>query len=71
MGEITRIGVDLAKNVIQVHSVDAAGKVVISRALPREKFMPWCAQLPAGVLIAMEASSSAHHWARTRSVQPG
>ena len=64
MSEITRIGVDLAKHVIQVHGVDAVGKVVASRALPRDKFMPWCAQLPAGVLIAMEASSSAHHWAR-------
>ena len=64
MSEITRIGVDLAKHVIQVHGVDAVGKVVASRALPRDKFMPWCAQLPAGLLIAMEASSSAHHWAR-------
>ena len=64
MSEITRIGADLAKNVIQVHAVDAAGKVVTSRALSRDKFMPWCAQLPQGCLIAMEASSSAHHWAR-------
>ena len=64
MIEITRVGVDLAKHVIQVHAVDAAGKVVTSRALARDKFMPWCAQLPAVCLIAMEASSSAHHWAR-------
>lgn len=64
MPKITRVGVDLAKNVIQVHAVDNTGKVVTNRALGRDKFMPWCAQLPAGVLIAMEASSSAHHWAR-------
>ena len=64
MAEITRVGVDLAKNVIQVHGVDGAGKVVTNRPLPRDKFMAWCAQLPAGCLIAMEASSSAHHWAR-------
>jgi transposase len=32
--------------------------------LPRDKFLPWCAQLPAGCLVAMEASSSAHYWAR-------
>ena len=64
MKEITRVGVDLAKNLIQVHAVDAAGKVVSNRPLPRDKFMPWCAQLPAGCLVAMEASSSAHHWAR-------
>ena len=64
MTEITRVGVDLAKNNIQVHAVDAAGKVVSNRPLSRDKFMAWCAQLPAGCLIAMEASSSAHHWAR-------
>ena len=64
MTEITRVGADLAKNVIQIHAVDAAGKVVSNRPLPRDKFMPWCAQQPAGALIAMEASSSAHHWAR-------
>ena len=64
MTEITRVGADLAKAIIQVHCVDAAGKVVTNRPLPRDKFMAWCAQLPAGCLIAMEASSSAHHWAR-------
>ncbi len=64
MSEITRVGADLAKAVIQVHAVDAAGKVVTNRPLPRDKYMAWCAQLPAGCLIAMEASSSAHHWAR-------
>ena len=64
MSEITRVGVDLAKNVIQVHAVDGVGKVVANKALQRDKFMAWCAQLPPGCLIAMEASSSAHHWAR-------
>jgi transposase len=64
MSEITRIGVDLAKNVIQVHAVDVFGKVVTNKALARDKFILWCAQQPAGCLIAMEASSSAHHWAR-------
>ncbi len=64
MREITRVGVDLAKHVIQVHAVDAVGKVVSNRPLPRDKFVAWCTQLPAGCLVAMEASSSAHHWAR-------
>lgn len=64
MQDIIRVGVDLAKNVIQVHAVNAAGQRITSRQLAREKFMLWCAQLPAGCLIAMEASSSAHHWAR-------
>ena len=64
MREITRVGVDLAKQVIHVHAVDAAGIMVTNRPLPRDKFMAWCAQLPAGCLVAMEASSSAPHWAR-------
>lgn len=64
MSKITRVGVDLAKHVIQVHAVDGAGQRVTSRALVRDKFIAWCAQLPPGCLIAMEASSSAHHWAR-------
>ena len=67
MSEITRVGADLAKNVIQIHAVDALGKVVSNRPLARGKFMAWCAQLPASCLIAMEASSSAHHWARKLS----
>ena len=64
MSEITRVGVDLAKRVIQVHAVDGAGQRVTGRALSRDKFLPWCAQLPPGCLVAMEASSSAHHWTR-------
>jgi hypothetical protein len=59
MGEITRgaivrVGVDLAKRVIQAHAVDAAGRRVVGRALKRDQFMTWCAQLPAGCLVAME-----------------
>jgi len=61
---IARVGVDLAKNVIQVHGVDAAGRRVVSRSIRREQFMAWCAQLPTGSVVAMEACSSAHHWAR-------
>lgn len=64
MSNITRVGVDLAKNLIQVHAVDAAGKVVTNRTLKREKFLQWCAELPAGCLVAMEACSGAHHWCR-------
>jgi len=64
MNEITRVGIDLAKRVIQVSAVNSAGLRVANRALARDKFMLWCAQLPAGCMVAMEASSSAHHWAR-------
>ena len=63
-GAIVRVGVDLAKRVIQVHAVDAAGRVVVARSLAREKFMPWCAQLPPGCIVAMETCGGAHHWAR-------
>ena len=63
-GQAVRVGVDLAKRVIQVHAVDAAGHVLTSRALVRDKFIAWCAQLPAGCVVAMETSSSSHHWAR-------
>lgn len=39
MSNITRVGVDLARNLIQVHAVDAAGKVRTNRALTRKKFL--------------------------------
>jgi len=64
MSEITRVGVDLAKSVIQVHAVDGSGTLVTNRQLGRDKFLSWCAQLPAGCTVAMEGCGGAHHWAR-------
>lgn len=64
MNEITRVGVDLAKHVIQVHAVDRATKLVTNRSLTRTNFMLWCTKLPPRCLVAMEACSGAHHWAR-------
>ena len=61
---IVRVGVDLAKLGNQVHAVDAAGRRVVSRALKRDQFIAWCAQLPAMCVVAMEACTSGHHWAR-------
>jgi transposase len=61
---VVRVGVDLAKNLIQVHAVDASGRRVVARSLRREQFVAWCEQLPTGCLVAMEACSSAHHWGR-------
>lgn len=55
MSNITRVGVDLAKNLIQVHAVNAAGKVVTNRTLKREKFLAWCAELLPGCIVAMGA----------------
>ena len=63
-GLIARVGVDLAKQAIQVHAVDAAGHRLVARAFKRDQFLAWCAQLPAGCVVAMEACSSAHHWGR-------
>ena len=42
-GVIVRVGVDLAKHVIQVHAVDDYGRVVSARTLSRDKFTTWCA----------------------------
>jgi transposase len=64
VNEITRVGVDLAKRVIQVHAIDAMGHVVVARSLSADKFAAWCVQLPAGCLVAMETCGGAHHWAR-------
>jgi transposase len=66
-GEIVRVGVDLAKHMIQVHGVDATGRVVVTRALRRDRFEAWCSQLPTGCVVAMESCSGAHHWARRLS----
>ena len=61
--EITTIGVDLAKNVFQVHGVDERGKTVLRRQLRREQMVEFFAKLPP-CLVGMEACGSAHHWAR-------
>ena len=63
MSTIT-IGVDLAKSVFSVCEMDAAGHVLGRRDLGREAFALWLAQRPPGTVVAMEACSGAHHWAR-------
>ena len=60
---VTRIGIDLAKQVFQVHGVDVVGKVVIRKQLKRHQMLQYFAQLPP-VLIGMEACGGAHYWAR-------
>lgn len=61
---IVRVGVDLAKSVMQVHAVDSEGGVVAARQLPRSEFLDWCSKLPRGCIVAMEACCGAHHWSR-------
>lgn len=63
MNTIT-IGVDLAKSVFSTCEVDGAGHVVRRQDLGREAFALWLAQRPAGTVVAVEACSGAHHWAR-------
>src|ERR1700730_18151287 len=63
MGEISTIGLDLAKNVFQVHGVDASGGVVFRRQLRRGAVEKFFAQLPP-CTVGVEACGSAHHWGR-------
>ncbi|MGB3555534.1 MAG: IS110 family transposase [Jannaschia sp.] len=63
MFEVCTVGVDLAKNVIQIHGVDAAGKTVVRRQLRRSQFLAFFEGRPR-CLIGMEACSGAHHWGR-------
>src|SRR5437588_6417368 len=63
MGDITTIGLDLAKNVFQVHAVDVAGSVVLRKRLRRGQVLAFFAGLPP-CLTGLEACATAHHWAR-------
>ncbi len=60
---IVRIGMDIAKNVFQVHGVNEQGKVVVQKQLSRRKVLAYFAQLPA-CRIGVEACGSAHYWGR-------
>jgi transposase len=64
--QISTIGIDLAKNVFQLHGVDAQGKVVLVRQLRRNQVIAFVAKLPP-CLIGMEACATSHHWARELS----
>jgi transposase len=63
MREITTIGLDLAKNVFQVHGVNEAGEVVTRKRLRRGQMLMFFAGL-SPCLIGMEACATAHYWAR-------
>jgi len=66
MEEVSIIGVDLAKNVFQVHGAAADGSVLFRKKLSRPQFTRFMAQHPP-CRVAMEACASAHHWARQMS----
>ncbi len=63
MSEVITIGLDLAKNVFQVHGVDGDGEIVIRRQLRRAQVMRFFEKQPR-CLVGMEACATAHHWAR-------
>ncbi len=61
--KITRVGLDIAKQVLQVHGVDEHDKSRVSKKLARAKVLEFFAQLPACV-IGIEACGGAHYWGR-------
>jgi transposase len=63
MQSVTTIGLDIAKSVVQVHGVDAAGQVVIRRQLKRRHVLTFFQNLPR-CLVGIEACASSHHWSR-------
>ena len=63
MSEITMVGLDLAKNVFQVHGADGTGRAVLRKKLRRAQVLEFFGQLPACV-VAMEACGGAHYWGR-------
>ncbi len=67
MGEVSTIGLDIAKSVFQIHGVDGDGAVVIRRRVSRAKVLEFFAALPP-CLVGIEACPSAHHWSRKLQV---
>src|SRR5271154_1953113 len=63
LSTVTTIGLDIAKNVFQVHGVDAAGAAVVAKSIRRAQLLAFFASAPP-CLVGIEACSSAHHWAR-------
>lgn len=61
--KLTTVGIDLARNVFQIHGVDQHGKVILKKQLKRSRMAAFFVNLPV-CLIGMEACDSAHHWAR-------
>jgi transposase len=64
--QVSMIGLDLAKQVFQVHGVDAEGVVVLRRRLRRSEVVKFFSAVP-GCLVGIEACATAHHWARELS----
>ncbi len=63
MKNVTLLGIDIAKNVFQLHGVDDSGNAVLRRKLTRIKLAEFIANLPS-CIIAMEACGGANYWYR-------
>ena len=61
--QVTTIGLDIAKNVFQVHGIDATEKIVVRKQLRRGQVLEFFKALPP-CLVGMEACATAHYWAR-------
>jgi transposase len=61
--DVRTLGIDLAKNLFQIHGVDGQGRTVVQRQVRRRQLLPFVAQL-SPCLVAMEACGGAHYWAR-------
>lgn len=66
--KITTVGIDLAKNVFQMHGVDRRGRPVVKKCLKRKQMLAFFAQLTP-CLVGMEACGGAHYWARKLQAQ--
>jgi transposase len=63
MKNIKVLGIDLAKNVFQIHGADAKGKCVLRKRVTRTKLKEFMANLPP-VIVGIEACGGSHYWAR-------
>lgn len=63
MKDLTVIGIDIAKNFMQIHGADPKGKVVFKKRIARDRFLTFMANIPT-CLVGMEACGGANYWAR-------
>jgi transposase len=63
VGEVSTVGLDIAKSIFQAHGADSAGAIVFRKKLGRGRLLAFFASLPPCV-VAMEACAGAHHWGR-------
>ena len=61
--EVSTVGLDLAKNVFQVHAINSTGEVVVRKTLRRAQMQRFFEQLDP-CLVGIEACGTSHYWAR-------